>query len=79
MADDDKKRTRLQLEFSPEALKRLEEIREKVGGGVSNADVVRAALRMYDWFLDQQKAGVRILLHKAGEEEIREVELLFLP
>lgn len=79
MADDNNKRTRLQLDFSPEALQRLEEIREKVGAK-NNAEVVRGALRLYDWLLDQKKAGARILLYKDGEEDnIREVEFLFLP
>ena len=74
MADDDKK-TGYQVEFTQQAFSRLEEIREKVGAK-NNAEVVMAALCLYDWLLDQQKAGAHILLQKAGEYTVSEVELL---
>ena len=67
-------RTRLQLEFTPQALRRLEEIRRKVDAR-SNAEVVRSALRLYEWFIDQMRDDAKILVAKG--DEMREVELLF--
>lgn len=67
-------RARLQLEFTPQALRRLEEIRLKVDAR-SNAEVVRSALRLYEWFIEQTQANAKILVAKG--DDVREVELLF--
>ena len=55
----------LQLDFSPEAVKRVQDIMDRVGAK-SRAEVVRDALCLYEWFLDQQKEGWRIQLVKDG-------------
>ena len=44
---------RIQFEFPQEAVDRLNRMRDQTGA-TSYAEVVRNALRMYEWFLDQQ-------------------------
>ena len=67
-------RHRLQLDFHPEAYQKLLDIRKKAGAR-TNAEVVRNALRLYDWFLSQKKLDCRILLAKG--DAVTEVEILF--
>ncbi|MEX1365203.1 MAG: hypothetical protein AB1Z98_18895 [Nannocystaceae bacterium] len=67
-------RRRVQIDFSPAAYERLETIRER-GDAQSNAEAVRNALRLYDWFLRQREEGYEVRLVKGDEE--RAVELLW--
>lgn len=67
-------RRRVQIDFSPDAYARLESIRER-GDAQSNAEAVRNALRLYDWFLRQREEGYEVRLVKGDEE--RAVELLW--
>jgi hypothetical protein len=64
----------LQLDFTEEAYNRLNAIRE-MSGAKTNAEVVRNALRLYEWFLEQIRAGYTIQIVK--DDKVREVELLF--
>ena len=68
------KRHRLQLDFSPEAFERLLRIKE-MSDASTNAEVVRNALRLYDWFLDQKDKGRRLQLLEG--KTVKEVEVLF--
>ena len=43
---------RVQFDFSPEALKRLEDLKELVDAS-TKAEVVRSALKLYEWFATQ--------------------------
>jgi hypothetical protein len=43
---------RVQFDFSPEALQRLEDLKEKVDAA-TKAEVVRNALKIYEWFATQ--------------------------
>jgi hypothetical protein len=65
---------RLQLEFTPDARDRLEEIRIEANAQ-SFAEVIRDALRLYAWFRKQRKDGFDIALVR-GKEPVRVVELL---
>lgn len=67
-------RKRVQIDFSPTAYARLETIRERSDAN-SNAETVRSALRLYDWFLRQKVEGYEVRLVKGDEE--RAVELLW--
>jgi hypothetical protein len=67
-------RRRLQLDFSPEAYTRLLELREEAEAR-TNTEVVRDALRLYEWFLEQKREHYRIQLVK--DDTVKEVELLF--
>jgi hypothetical protein len=67
-------RQRVQLDFSPEAYHRLGQIRN-LADAKTNAEVVRNALRVYEWFLQQTKQEhYKIQLVK--EDKVKEVELL---
>lgn len=43
---------RVQFDFSPEALKRLETMQERLDA-TTKAEVVRNALKLYEWFTTQ--------------------------
>jgi hypothetical protein len=68
------KTQRVQIEFSAEAANRLREIKQ-LADATSNADVLRNALRFYDWFLRQQQEGWKLQLRRG--DAIREVEIVF--
>lgn len=56
-------RHRLQLDFSPQAFERLQRIKA-LAEASTNAKLVRDALRLYEWFLDQRRDGWQIQLVK---------------
>lgn len=66
-------RQRVQLDFSPVAFARLEEIRE-LAGAKTNSEVIRNSVRVYEWFLRQKNDGFKINLVKG--DQAKEVELL---
>ncbi len=68
------KPTRLQFDVTPEALEKLEELKKKAGA-TTRADLVRNALRLYEWFLSQKSDGNEILVRKG--EELVSVEFIF--
>lgn len=43
---------RVQFDFSPEALQRLEDLKERTDA-TTKAEVVRNALKLYEWFVTQ--------------------------
>src|SRR5689334_10636035 len=46
---------RMQFEFSPEAVERLNYMKERTDAS-SYAEIVRDALRLYEWFIKQDEA-----------------------
>ncbi len=66
-------RQRVQLDFSPQAYERLLRIRE-LAGARTNAEVVRNALRVFEWFLEQKAAKHK--LQVVTDSSVKEVELL---
>jgi hypothetical protein len=72
-ADAATARQRVQLDFSPEAFARLQEIKDR-SEAKTNAEVVRNALRVYDWFLRQREAEYKFHLVKG--DLVKEVELV---
>jgi hypothetical protein len=72
--DNEEARRRVQLDFSTEAYERLIQLRTK-SEAKTNAEVVRNALRLYDWFLDQKRSGYKIQV--TDGEVTREIELVF--
>ena len=64
MAKDNTKYT-LQLEFSATAHKRLTEMEKK--SGASCAELIRDALRVYEYLLNQGKQGFELVLVKDGK------------
>jgi len=47
-----KEKERVQLDFSPESLERLDELKERTGA-TTRAETIRQALRLYEWFVDE--------------------------
>jgi hypothetical protein len=66
-------RLRVQLDFSPEAFERLKVIRANADAK-TNAEVIRNALRVYEWFLKQRHEDYRLQLVK--DDIVKEVELI---
>ena len=64
----------LQLDFSQEAYERLAQIKEK-SEARTNAEVVRNALRLYEWFLDLKQKNAKIRVVEG--DTVKEVEFLF--
>lgn len=59
---------RVQFDFTPEAFEELERLKVAVGAS-SRAEVVRYALRVLQWSIDETRAGGEILVRKGGETE----------
>jgi hypothetical protein len=62
-----KKKERVQLDFSADALDRLDELKEKVGAS-TRAEVVRQALRLYEWFVNETEPDSTIRITDSGGE-----------
>lgn len=60
------------LVFRAKAVRHLEEFR-RAAGGASNAELISAALRLYDWFTLQLDQGKTI--HKFNQQERWQVDL----
>ena len=63
-------RNRVQIEFSPEAWEDFIELKSSAKVS-SNADLVRKALGLYKWYLNEVSAGNKILLQE--KESVKEV------
>ena len=60
-------KVRIQLDFSPKAVKELEEMKELMDVS-SRAEVVRQALRWTRWTVLNLADGERLLLEKEGKQ-----------
>lgn len=47
-----KKKERVQLDFAPEALARLDELKDEIGA-TTRAETIRQALRLFNWFVSE--------------------------
>jgi len=68
------KRPRLQLDFAPEAFARLDVMRE-LAGVRTNAELIRNALRVYDWLLTESHRNDAVRIQVVKGEDTRDVEL----
>jgi hypothetical protein len=76
MATNDRERKRVQLDFTPAAYERLRRIRV-AAEAQTNAEVVRDALRLYEWLIEEVKIK-KVTLQITGEDgKTKEVRLLF--
>jgi type IV secretory pathway VirD2 relaxase len=66
---------RIQFEFSPEAFERMEKLKDKTHAR-SYAELIRDALRAYEWMVDEKESGNEIGAIK-GKEIVHVVKLLF--
>jgi hypothetical protein len=66
---------RIQFEFSPDAFERMETLKDKTKAR-SYAELIRDALRAYEWMVEEKEAGNEIGAIK-GKEIVHVVKLLF--
>jgi metal-responsive CopG/Arc/MetJ family transcriptional regulator len=66
---------RIQFEFSADALERMERLRERTHAR-SYAELIRDALRAYEWMVEEKEAGHDVGAIK-GKEIVNVVKLLF--
>ena len=63
-----KGKEKLQFEFSAEAVRRLDELKDRLDG-TSRAEVVRNSLRLYEWIYNLLEAGYILELREARPGE----------
>jgi metal-responsive CopG/Arc/MetJ family transcriptional regulator len=66
---------RIQFEFPPDAVERLDRIKQETNSS-SYAELVRNALRVYEWLIETQKKGFDIGVVK-DDQLVRTVEFLY--
>jgi hypothetical protein len=66
---------RIQFEFSADALERMEKLKEKTHAR-SYAELIRDALRAYEWMVEEKEAGNEVGAIR-GKEIVNVVKLLF--
>ena len=67
-------RKRVNFEFPLATYQRLEQMKTRTAAA-SLAEVVRNALRLYEWFLTKRDEGYELALVK--DQEVQRVEVLF--
>lgn len=76
--DKQKDFVRVQFDFSQEALRRLDAIKARILA-TTRAETVRAALRFYEWFLNEiDPDNIIIIQDKDGKELTKAKASLFL-
>jgi hypothetical protein len=75
MSTKEDKRIRLQLDFTEDGLSRIEKLRSELNAK-SNADVVRTAVRLLEWFIAHDKAGNKLFVVDPDNNTQRQVELI---
>lgn len=66
---------RVQIDMSPRAVGQLDAI-QKATDASSRAEVIRNALKVYGYIVDQKRRGVEVTLLKKTKDEEIEVSLL---
>jgi Arc/MetJ-type ribon-helix-helix transcriptional regulator len=61
--------TRVQLEMPPQAMERLQRLKEK-SEAASYAEVIRNALRLYEALVDEHEQGAEFSLKRANGEVV---------
>lgn len=69
-------KTRVQFDFTPEALQILDRQTKEIGSEQRSV-AVRYALRLLDWALEQKKAGNKVLI-ETPDGKAQEVIFTFL-
>ena len=68
MSDKENKNSILQFRFSPNAVERLDALKGR-GFCSTRAEVVRNALRLYEFLLEKSDEGYKIQMVKGKEKE----------
>lgn len=64
-----KPKERVQFDFSPEALQRLDELKEKIDAA-TRAETVRKALKVFEWLVDEADPDGSIQILDKNKEVI---------
>ncbi|MEK7117766.1 MAG: ribbon-helix-helix protein, CopG family [Patescibacteria group bacterium] len=64
-------KTRLQLVFQDSMVERIDRLREDTDAP-TRTEVVRRAVKLYEWFADMEKRGYKILARKSTGDKIDE-------
>ena len=74
-----REKERVQFDFTTEALRRLDEIKEKTGAA-SRAETIRNALRLYEWFINETnpESTVKIIDNDGEVTSVFKAKLLHL-
>lgn len=67
-------RKRVYIDFTEQAFRRLSKIK-LLAEATSNSELLRNAIRLYEWYLERRKEGYKICLMK--NDVVKEVELFF--
>lgn len=70
-------RQRVQLDFSPDAFERLEELRRETNA-TTKVEVIRDALRIYEWMAEQSREGRVIELKEKDGTPVGKMEAKWL-
>ena len=65
---------RIQFQFTPDAYERMQKLREEVGAS-TYAELVRNALRIYEWLHKQEQQGYSLGLVK-DDELVKEIKFV---
>ena len=67
-------RRHVQLDFTPRAMERLKDLRREVPSATSNAEIVRRALLLFEWYLIKQEDGWTLQL--VTKDTVQDVHLI---
>ena len=72
-------KTRVQFDFTPDALQRLDEIKEATGA-TTRAETIRNALRLYEWFVKEADPDSIVKLEDSNHQVLSQFRArLLLP
>lgn len=69
-----REKTRIALELTPEAAKQLDDLKERAGVA-TRAELIRNALKLYAWFVEQEKQGCEVAVRDPAHGDERIVQL----
>jgi Ribbon-helix-helix protein, copG family len=62
-----REKERVQFDFTPESLDRLDKLKEQIGAS-TRAEVVRQALRLFDWFVTEVEEEDTLTITDSNKE-----------
>lgn len=72
-------KTRVQFDFTPDALQRLDEIKEATGA-TTRAETIRNALRLYEWFVNEAQPDSTVKIEDKNHQIVSQFKArLLLP
>lgn len=72
-----KKKERVQLDFAPEALTRLDELKDEIGA-TTRAETIRQALRLFNWFVSETHSDDTITITDRNEQIVSKFKAILI-